>query len=92
MGKRPFCGHFPELKNRIQLLFFSGQDIAYNADDPAAARLLMFGFVKAENGTLQMANRIFETWLYNYFLAQPEEQVGVRKITIGDKVLVEAVV
>ena len=36
-----------------------GQTIAYNADDPATDMLLMFGFVKVEQGTLQIANRIF---------------------------------
>lgn len=34
----------------------------------------MFGFAKAKNGTLQIANRIFETRLYNYFLTLPEMQ------------------
>ncbi len=33
---------------------------------------IFFGFVKVENGTLQIANRIFETRLYNYFLTLPE--------------------
>ena len=36
----------------------------------------MFGFVKVEQETLQIANRIFETRLYNYFLSLPEVQNG----------------
>ena len=67
---------YPELKDMIYQLLFQGQPIAYNADDPATDMLLMFGFIKAEQGTVQIANRIFETRLYNYFLTLPEVQNG----------------
>ena len=67
---------YPDLKSLICRLLFQGQTIAYNADDPATDMLLMFGFVKVEQGTLQIANRIFETRLYNYFLTLPEVQNG----------------
>lgn len=67
---------YPELKDMIYLLMFQGQDIAYNADDQATDMLLMFGFVKVEHGTVQIANRIFETRLYHYFLTLPKAQNG----------------
>lgn len=67
---------YPELKEMIFLLLFQGQTIAYNADDPATDMLIMFGFVKTEHGTIQIANRIFETRLYNYFLTLSEVQSG----------------
>lgn len=67
---------YPELKDMIYQLLFQGQMISYNADDPATDMLLMFGFIKVENGTIQIANRIFETRLYNYFLTLPEVQNG----------------
>ncbi len=60
----------------IYLLLFQGQTIAYNADDQAMDMLLMFGFVRVEQETIQLANRIFETRLYNYFLTLPEVQSG----------------
>ena len=63
---------YQDLKEMIYLLLFQGQVILYNADDAATDILLMFGFVKVKNGTLQIANRIFETRLYNYFLTLPE--------------------
>lgn len=47
-------------------LLFQGQIIAYNAFDPATDMLLMFEFVKVEPETVQIANPIFETRLYNY--------------------------
>ncbi|MDO4297570.1 MAG: AAA-like domain-containing protein [Lachnospiraceae bacterium] len=67
---------YPELKDMICLLLFQGQVIAYNADDQATDMLLMFGFVRVEHETIQIANRIFETRLYNYFLTLPEIQSG----------------
>lgn len=67
---------YPELKEMIYILLFQGQVIAYNADDWATDMLLTFGFAKVENETVQIANRIFETRLYNYFLTLPEVQNG----------------
>lgn len=67
---------YPDLKKMIYQLLFQGQTITYNADDFATDMLLMFGFVKAERETVQIANRIFETRLYNYFLTLPEVQNG----------------
>lgn len=67
---------YSELKDMIYLLLFQGKTIAYNADDQATDMLLMFGFVKVVRETIQIANRIFETRLYNYFLTLPEVQNG----------------
>lgn len=67
---------YPELRGMICRLLFEGQTIAYNVDDPAVDMLLMFGFIKAERGTVQIANRIFEMRLYNYYLTLPEVQSG----------------
>lgn len=65
---------YPELKNVIYLLLFEGQNIAYNPDDPAIDMALMFGFVKVKDNSVIVANRIFETRLYNMFLTLPEVQ------------------
>lgn len=67
---------YPELREMIYLLLFQGQTIAYNADDQSIDMLLMFGFIRIENASVQIANRIFETRLYNYFLTLPEVQNG----------------
>lgn len=67
---------YPELKELIFRLLFEGQTITYNADDPSIDMLLMFGFIKTEHALVQIANRIFETRLYNYFLTLPEVQSG----------------
>ena len=35
---------------------------------------MMFGFAKKSGGNVEIANRIFEVRLYNYFLATAEAQ------------------
>lgn len=67
---------YPEMKDMLYLLLFQGQTISYNADDPATDMLLMFGFIRVERETVYIANRVFETRLYNYFLTLPEVQNG----------------
>ncbi|MCD7744717.1 MAG: ATP-binding protein [Lachnospiraceae bacterium] len=63
---------YPEMRQRIYDLLFCGEPIPFNIDDPVTNLLHMFGFVKNENGSMQIANRIFETRLYNYFLMTAE--------------------
>ena len=63
---------YPEMKNRIYELLFRGEPIPFNIDDPVTNLLHMFGFVRNMNGTMQMANRIFEVRVYNYFLMTAE--------------------
>lgn len=77
---------YQDLKEMIYLLLFQGQTILYNADDMETDLLLMFGFVKVENGTVEIANRIFETRLYNYFLMLPEARSrDICKMAVLDK-------
>ena len=49
-------------------------EIAYNYYEPAISVATMFGFVKNNHGVLAIANRIFETWLYNLYLSTSEMQ------------------
>ena len=65
---------FPELNHVISQLLFQGKSIAYNPDDTAVQNAKMFGFVKTENSTILLANRIFEMRLYNKFLLDFNEQ------------------
>jgi hypothetical protein len=65
---------FPQLKETIRAILFGGQKIIYNPDDLAVDMARMFGFVRNDNGTLIISNRIFEMRLYNYFLTTAELQ------------------
>ncbi|MCD7946392.1 MAG: ATP-binding protein [Clostridiales bacterium] len=71
MGK---LADFPELNDVISRLLFQGQSIAYNPDDQAVRTAQMFGFVKVEDSRVVIANRIFESRLYNNFLLKFREQ------------------
>lgn len=60
----------PELKEMLYAMLFRGQSFAYNPDNFVMDIGCMFGFIKEENGKVAVANRIFETRLYNLFLSE----------------------
>lgn len=62
--------YYPKLRKMLYSLLFTGKNIVYNPDDEALDMAVMFGFVKNDSGNVVVANRIFETRLYNMFLAQ----------------------
>ena len=65
---------YPELREMIHSLLFQGQSILYNPDDSIVGLALIFGFVKTDGSLVRVANRIFETRLYNYFLTTAKVQ------------------
>lgn len=65
---------YPELNSMLRSLLFTGKTVAYNYYEPSIQIATMFGFVKERHNTLVVANRIFETWLYNYYLSESEMQ------------------
>lgn len=65
---------YPELNTMLQAILFAGKTITYNYYEPSINIATMFGFVKNQNGVLMIANRIFETWLYNLYLSASEFQ------------------
>ena len=66
--------NFPELDSMLRSLLFSGNTITYHFYEPSINMATLFGFVKGQNGILLVANRIFETWLYNRYLSMAEMQ------------------
>ncbi len=65
---------FPELRDIIYKILFTGREISYNALDPAVGTAEMFGFVRNAGGVVAVANRIFEMVFYNLFLSSAENQ------------------
>lgn len=65
---------YPGVKNLIYRLLFRGENIGYNPDDSGIDMAEMFGFIKVRNGNVYIANRIFETRLYNMFLMSTDEK------------------
>ncbi len=60
---------YPELRNMLYSMLFTGKTIPYTPLNPAISIGEMFGFIKPQNDMIVIANRIFETLLYNLFLS-----------------------
>lgn len=61
---------YPQLHEIIYELLFNGKTILYNSLNPSIEAAEMFGFIKNNDGQVMVSNRIFETVLYNLFLAE----------------------
>lgn len=63
---------YPKLRELLYTALFSGERISYNPYNDMISLASMFGFVKNNQGVMIIANRIFETCLYNLFLSEDE--------------------
>lgn len=63
---------YSELREMIYAMLFVGDKISFNHYNQVIGLAYMLGFVKNERGILTIANRIFETFLYNLFLSEEE--------------------
>lgn len=61
---------YPELRDMLYAILFRGESYPYNPDNFAMDIGTMFGFIKEKDGQAVIANRIFETRLYNLFLSE----------------------
>lgn len=77
---------YPELNETLRTLLFTGKTFLYRTDENVTDVASMFGFIKNQNGTVAIANRIFETRLYNYYLSEEEMQkTDIYKASLQDK-------
>ncbi|MCQ2196159.1 MAG: hypothetical protein MJZ60_01390 [Bacteroidaceae bacterium] len=60
---------FPGLSDMLKSIIFGGKRVAFNYYDRDINIAVMFNFVKEEGGATKIACRIFETWLYNYYIS-----------------------
>ena len=60
----------PKLKEMLQNILFTGIDFPYKRETPIIDLGVTFGFLKDKNGIVAVSNRIFETQLYETFLAE----------------------
>jgi energy-coupling factor transporter ATP-binding protein EcfA2 len=61
---------YPELRYVLHDLLFTGRPIPYVPQNPYIDAAAMFGFIKNDNGTAVISNRIFESVLYNLFISE----------------------
>lgn len=57
------------LCNLLYRLLFQGEKFLFSAYDSAIQSAVMYGFAKNQNGSLEIANRIFETVIYDWFIS-----------------------
>ena len=63
---------YPELKVMLNSILFEGKRLTFNLDNPTINLAAMFCYIVNRNGIVQVANRIFEMRLYNFFLSEEE--------------------
>lgn len=61
---------YPKLKEMLQSILFGGVSFPFKSENPLVNLGVTFGFLKDKNGITAVSNRIFETQLYDLFLAE----------------------
>ena len=61
---------YPNLRELIQSILFGGISIPFKRGVPMIDLGVTFGFLKERDGLVAIANRIFETQMYDQFLAE----------------------
>ncbi len=64
--------NYPKLKASIRSILMEGTRMVWNTDQTDISQLQMYGLVKNDHNVVKVANRIFETRLYNLFLSEEE--------------------
>lgn len=75
----------PELTTMVKSILFNGTRISFESGNYCIQLGLMFGFFKAQDGLVTIANRIFETKLYNLFISEDETTSVIYKAAAVEK-------
>ncbi len=81
-----------ELRKLLYDILFKGQKIIYNPDDANIQDAVMYGFIKNEQGSVMVSNRIFEIRLYDWYISLEatdhsiflENPIGKNQFVIND--------
>ena len=65
--------NYPEMKASIRSILMEGTKLTWNPDQEDISQLQMYGLMVNDHNTVRVANRIFETRLYNLFLSEEEQ-------------------
>jgi hypothetical protein len=71
--------NYPELKASIRSILMEGTKLAWNAQQDAIVQMQMYGLIRNDHNTVRIANRVFETMLYNLFLSDEELKANGRR-------------
>lgn len=61
---------YPDLHKLLCDILFCGKSVPFNLGTELVSIGSMFGFLKDDGGQVAIANRIFEIWFYNLFIAE----------------------
>lgn len=64
--------NYPELKAAIRSILMEGTKLTWNPDQEEIVQMHMYGLIRNDHNSVKVANRIFETRLYNLFLSEEE--------------------
>ena len=73
------------LRNLLYNVLFLGQKISYNIDNVVIENAAMYGFISNKNDCVSVANRIFETRIYNWFISQEATDSRMYSEGVNDK-------
>lgn len=76
---------FPGLKKMLYAILFKGEKFPYNPDAHEIHIGMVFGLLRNDQGTIAVANRIFETRLYNWFMSEELLDSKIYKAAVFDK-------
>lgn len=64
--------NYPELRAAIRSILMEGTKLTCNPDQADIVQMQMYGLIRNDHNFVRVANRIFETRLYNLFLSDEE--------------------
>lgn len=73
------------LRNLLYNVLFLGQKISYNIDNVVIENAAMYGFISNRNDCVSVANRVFETRIYNWFISQEATDSQMYSEGVNDK-------
>lgn len=73
------------LRELLYAVLFQGRKFLFNPYDATIHNAMMYGFVRNNNGTVIIANRIFETVIYDWFISMEATNNLIFNEGINDK-------
>ena len=64
--------NYPDLKASLRSILMEGTKLTWNPDQNEIVQMQMYGFIRNDNNSVRIDNRIFEMRLYNLFLSDEE--------------------
>lgn len=76
---------YSDLKNMLKAMLFNGLTVSFAPGNQVIEMAAMYGFIRNAEGAAAVANRIFETVLYNLFLSEEEVSSAIYASAVTDK-------